>query len=107
LLLNALEAVEEEGKIIIGLKQDAGRGMITVTLADNGRGIPAEDLEKIFEPFFSTKRKGTGMGLAIVNQIVENHGGEIWAENRQGGGGTVFTIGLPGPRMKRGEKARE
>jgi two-component system, NtrC family, sensor histidine kinase HydH len=94
LLLNALEAIEEEGRIIIGLQKDSGRDMMNITLTDNGRGIPPEDLEKIFEPFFSTKRKGNGLGLAIVNQIVENHGGEIWAENRQGGG-TVFTIVLP------------
>ncbi len=94
LLLNSLEAVAEDGKIVIGLSRDPRRDRINITLADNGRGIPPEDRERIFEPFFSTKSKGTGLGLAIVHKIVEMHGGEIRAENRPNGG-TVFQVTLP------------
>jgi two-component system sensor histidine kinase HydH len=92
LLLNALHAVGEGGIISIGLQQYPGHSKIS--LADNGYGILPGDMEKIFEPFFSSKRQGTGLGLAIVNQIVENHGGEISVTNRDGGG-TVFSIDLP------------
>ena len=94
LLLNALDAVEEDGEIIIGLRRRLDRSALDITIADNGRGIPPENLEKVFEPFFSTKPKGTGLGLAIAYRIVENHGGEITVNNRQGGG-TIFSITLP------------
>ena len=67
---------------------------LELVIGDSGRGIPHEDLGKIFEPFFSTKRKGTGLGLAIVHQIVENHGGKIEVESREGWG-TTFRIILP------------
>src|SRR3972149_2097910 len=94
LLLNALDAVEEDGEIIIGLQRRPDRSALDITIADNGRGIPPENMGKVFEPFFSTKRKGTGLGLAIAYRIVENHGGEITVNNRQGGG-TIFSITLP------------
>ena len=94
LLLNALDAVEEDGEIIIGLQRRPDRSALDITIADNGRGIPPENIGKVFEPFFSTKRKGTGLGLAIAYRIVENHGGEITVNNRQGGG-TIFSITLP------------
>ena len=94
LLLNALDAVEEDGEIIIGLQRLPDRSAVYVTIADNGSGIPPENMEKVFEPFFSTKPKGTGLGLAIAYRIVENHGGEISVNNRQGGG-TIFSITLP------------
>jgi len=94
LLLNALYAVEEDGEIIIGMRRFPDRSALDITIADNGRGIPPENLEKVFEPFFSTKPKGTGLGLAIAYRIVENHGGEITVNNRQGGG-TIFSITLP------------
>ena len=94
LLLNALDAVEEGGEIMIGLTKDPRRSALNITLTDNGYGIPPGDMERIFEPFFSTKRKGTGLGLAIVHQIIVNHGGEITVENRPEGG-TAFRIVLP------------
>ena len=94
LLLNALDAVEEGGKIFIGLYAEPRRRGIDIMVADNGRGIPPEDREKVFEPFYSTKRKGTGLGLAIVNQIVEGHGGEVKVEGRAEGG-TVVIVSLP------------
>jgi two-component system sensor histidine kinase HydH len=96
LLLNSLEAIEKEGTIGIHLGKETrnGRPYLTVSITDTGRGIPADDLEKIFEPFFSTKRKGTGLGLAIVHQIVEAHKGEIRVRSRKGQG-TTFSIFLP------------
>jgi two-component system sensor histidine kinase HydH len=96
LILNSLESMEEGGKIRIVLKraEEEGRDLLKVSISDTGRGIPREDLDKVFEPFFSTKRKGTGLGLAIVNQIVEGHGGEIQVESMEGEG-TTFRITLP------------
>ena len=93
LMLNALESMEGEGKLRISLESE-GASALTISIADTGKGIPPEDLERVFEPFFSTKRKGTGLGLAIVHQIVENHKGEIRVESREGEG-TTFRITLP------------
>jgi signal transduction histidine kinase len=72
----------------------SGRSMIEVSVADTGRGVPADKLAGIFEPFFTTKPHGTGLGLSIVRTIVETYGGTIWAENRLVGG-AVFRFTLP------------
>jgi two-component system sensor histidine kinase HydH len=93
LLLNALESMEGAGKIRISM-ESGGAEVLAISISDTGRGIPKEDLERVFEPFFSTKRKGTGLGLAIVHQIVESHKGEIKVESRAGEG-TTFRITLP------------
>jgi signal transduction histidine kinase len=68
--------------------------MVRLVLADSGSGISRENLGQIFEPFFSTKAKGTGLGLALVQQIVLEHGGRIDVDCPEAGG-TRFTIGLP------------
>jgi two-component system sensor histidine kinase HydH len=96
LLLNSLESMEERGKIKIVLEEEKenGQDSLKVCITDTGRGIPQEDLEKVFDPFFSTKRKGTGLGLAIVHQIVEQHRGDITVKSREGEG-TTFQITLP------------
>jgi PAS domain S-box-containing protein len=70
---------------------------VIVTVADRGRGFKEEDLTRIFEPFFSRRKGGTGLGLALVEQIVHEHGGEVTAANRDGGGAEV-TISIPLPR---------
>jgi len=67
---------------------------LTVAVADRGAGLPGEVGDRIFEPFVSTKDAGTGLGLSICKRIVKEHGGEIWAENRDGGG-AVFSFRLP------------
>ena len=94
ILLNAIQSMGEGGEIRIGLRRSASPPGIEVRIADTGAGIPADDLEKVFEPFFSRKRKGTGLGLAIVHQIVAGHRGEISVESAAGKG-TTFRIILP------------
>ena len=66
-----------------------------IRVADTGAGIPADQLPRIFAPFFTTKEKGTGLGLAIVRSIVEKHGGRVRAESKGEGKGATFLIQLP------------
>ena len=96
LIKNALEAVGIEGLIEINvhriLKNNAD--FLEIALYDNGTGIKDDQLEKIFEPYVTTKSKGTGLGLAIVKKIIEDHGGAIWVDTgRKVGAG--FIIQLP------------
>ncbi len=105
LLLNALDAVADNGTIWVELgsgsrlpphepDRPAPVQGIVLSVADNGRGLPDIDPERIFEPFFSTKETGLGLGLAICRRIVESHGGAIDASQRPGGG-AVFIVFLP------------
>lgn len=94
LLLNAIESMEGGGEIRLILRRCGPPPAVLAAIADTGAGIPADDLEKVFEPFFSRKRKGTGLGLAIVHQIVESHRGEIRVESGPGRG-TTFRMTLP------------
>jgi C4-dicarboxylate-specific signal transduction histidine kinase len=71
-----------------------GNGDILVSVRDSGPGFPAGIVEQLFEPFFSTKAEGTGMGLAIARSIVEAHGGSLSGENCDDGG-ACFTVRLP------------
>jgi two-component system nitrogen regulation sensor histidine kinase NtrY len=89
---NALEAMEgREGELRVGTAGEPGA--VVITVADQGPGV--EDVERIFEPHYTTKAKGTGLGLAIARQIVEEHHGRITIESVVGRGTTV-TIRLPG-----------
>jgi signal transduction histidine kinase len=65
-----------------------------IEIMDSGPGIPAENIPKIFQPYFSTKEKGTGLGLSIAHRIVSDHKGKIGVTS-QSGKGTTFTIKLP------------
>jgi signal transduction histidine kinase len=65
-----------------------------LSVQDTGRGIPAEELEKIFKPFYTTKTRGSGLGLAIVDRILKEHKGEITVDSAEGNG-TKFTLALP------------
>ena len=94
IILNAVEAVKDKGVITIRSQMVPNQSYGKIEIADNGCGIPQENLSKIFEPFFSTKRKGTGLGLAVSYGIVQNHQGTIKVL-RQSGGGTRFIIEIP------------
>jgi signal transduction histidine kinase len=63
---------------------------VEVTVSDNGHGIAPDKLPRLFEPFFTSKPNGLGMGLAISHDIIEAHGGRLWVENRPGGGAAFF-----------------
>jgi two-component system sensor histidine kinase HydH len=92
LFINAMQAMPEGGRIGIAVRTEGSR--VLVDIDDEGRGIPKELLDKIWEPFFTTKEKGTGLGLGIVKNIVEAHGGGIRIANRNPHGARV-TIVLP------------
>jgi len=72
-------------------------GFQHITIFDNGPGIPASVQSKLFRPFFTTKAKGTGLGLAVVQKIIVQHGGQVEARNRPEGG-AAFIVTLPLPR---------
>jgi signal transduction histidine kinase len=92
LVRNASEATRPGGRITITLAQDKDR--VGLSVRDTGSGIPEEVRERIFEPFFTTKEHGTGLGLALVHQIVSEHGGQIECRSRLGEG-TEFVLWLP------------
>ena len=73
--------------------------MAAITIHDNGPGMNSETQERMFEPYFSTKKEGTGLGLAIVKRIINDHGGYIRVTSNPGGGST-FNIELPTKRVK-------
>jgi signal transduction histidine kinase len=105
LVRNAKEAMAGGGRIHVQAAK-APDGMVRLVLADSGDGIPRENLDKIFEPFFSTKAKGTGLGLALVQQIVLEHGGRIEVDC-PAGGGTRFTISLPAAKPVEASHAQD
>src|SRR5207247_6916405 len=73
-----------------------GARAVRVTVRDTGRGIAAADLERIFEPYFSTREAGLGLGLAITHRIVQEHGGDVRVESAPGEG-TTFRLDIPVP----------
>jgi signal transduction histidine kinase len=90
--INSLQALDDKGMLRLMSFQSHGRQWIQIT--DNGPGIPTENLDQIFKPFFTNKREGTGLGLAIALRIVEEHGGEIRVSSvpyRE----TTFTVSWP------------
>jgi len=99
-LRNAAEAVEEdaiERKVIArgSREQDAsGRKWSLIEISDTGAGIPEQDLQRIFIPFFTTKSKGHGVGLALAHRVITEHGGALSASNNATGG-ALFTLRLP------------
>jgi signal transduction histidine kinase len=92
IFINALQAMPDGGQII--LQVQAKTGVLEVIIADQGSGVPQEILGKVWDPFFTTKDKGTGLGLGIVKNIVDAHGGDIFIENTSNGGAR-FIIHLP------------
>ena len=94
LVRNACEASREGAKVAIEIAAERERGWARLVVRDHGEGIPVEHRARIFEPFFSTKQGGTGLGLATVHRIVEEHKGSIELE-APAGGGTAFVVRLP------------
>ena len=92
IISNGLEAMPHRG--VISVHTEKLQNGIEVRIADEGIGIPEEDLEHIFEPFYTTRETGSGLGLSISYKIIEAHGGEIWADSRPGKGAS-FIIQLP------------
>jgi signal transduction histidine kinase len=97
ILLNAVEATSENGKITVTTRsflKPGGEPYVQVGFSDTGCGIPAEYLEDIFNPFFTTKNKGSGLGLSISNQIIQDHNGYISVESELNTGSSFF-VNLP------------
>jgi signal transduction histidine kinase len=109
LILNAVQSMPQGGSLTITTAVAPDEDRVLVSFADTGEGIPRENLDKIFEPFFSTKKvgEGTGLGLSVSYGLIRNHGGEIRVAS-QLDRGTVFTVALPlgqkpTPAASRGE----
>ena len=100
LIKNALEAQQGNRTKVVTLstyvRHELGNDVLEITAHDEGPGFPLELLDRLFEPYVSSKPKGTGLGLAIVKRIVEEHNGRIRAENRAGGGAMII-VSLPYP----------
>ena len=94
LLKNAYESIGDKGNIFVTV-DISSHNEWCMRVADTGPGISAKDMDRIFDPFYTTKIKGSGLGLAFVKQAVSAHGGNVTAENRPGGG-SIFTIIIPG-----------
>jgi signal transduction histidine kinase len=92
LVLNAVQATEAGGAVTV--KTRAAGGMVEIAVIDRGTGIDAKQRDSIFNPFFTTKPQGVGLGLAIVSKIVDEHGGKITVESEPGKG-SVFHVLLP------------
>lgn len=89
LLNNAVQALDGQGEVNVTASSDSG--FLTIKISDSGPGVPEKNLEKIFEPMFTTKTTGTGLGLVICKSIIEQHGGTISVSNKP----TTFTVNLP------------
>jgi signal transduction histidine kinase len=96
LVLNALDAVGQEGVVVMELKRDAPGIVLSVT--DNGAGVPPDSLAQIFDPGFTTKAGGTGLGLTIVQRVAEAHGATLEVRNAHGGGAS-FSMRWPTETM--------
>jgi len=94
LLDNAVASIPEEGKITVKLAYETASGTVRIEVMDTGAGIPDADKEKLFEPYFSTKKSGTGLGLTIANTIVSDHNGFMRVEDNKPKG-TKFIIEFP------------
>ena len=98
LIFNAIDAMPEGGDMVIDAHADPGGGHLVISVEDTGTGIAPEDLPHIFEPFYTTKNEGygVGLGLSTVYGIMEQHNGRLEVRNRPGAG-TVFLLMLPLP----------
>jgi len=92
LLMNGCDAMMDEAPdhrhLVVSSRQISGNA-VRVSVRDCGHGIPAKDLERIFEPFITTKKSGLGLGLAVCSTIIRSHGGRLIAENLPSGGAAI------------------
>jgi len=93
ILKNAVEAVPA-GRGIVTIRVEGGDGIVRLSVSDNGAGMDTEEREKIFQPFFTTKAQGVGLGMSIVKRLVEMHGGVVRVES-ESGRGTVVSVTVP------------
>jgi PAS domain S-box-containing protein len=98
LIKNAMAVMPQGGRLGIGVEQADDE--LRISVSDTGTGIPEELLTKIFEPYFTTKKSGTGLGLTITFKIIKEHSGDISLESKEGEGST-FTIHLPIPQKEK------
>jgi signal transduction histidine kinase len=96
LVANGIDAMKDTPAEtrVISIRTSHVENFAQLSVSDRGHGIPKEKLKEVFEPFFTSKAEGMGMGLSIARTIVQAHNGQIWAENRDHGGAT-FRIRLP------------
>jgi len=90
IFLNSLAAMKKGGKLVIMLLP--GKSYLSVIISDTGMGIEKTDLPRIYDPYFTSKPAGTGLGLAVVQKIMEAHGGHINVESTAGQGTKIFLI---------------
>jgi len=94
LLLNAVQAMPKGGNLVLRGQNSEDGQWIQLSIQDSGIGISSEDMNKLFDPFFSTKEGGVGLGLSITHRIIDQHHGKIEVESTPGEG-TLFTVWLP------------
>lgn len=99
IMKNAIEAIHESGEIRVKTEETSD-GNVMVHIMDNGEGIPEGSISKIFEPYYTTRKSGTGLGLVIVYKIIQELGGNIHVNSKQGEG-TVFSIRLLAAQKKK------
>jgi signal transduction histidine kinase/DNA-binding response OmpR family regulator len=98
MFMNAIDAMEDGGKLTVRALRSAdfedGKSYVQIQIADTGKGIAAEDQERVFERYYTTKESGTGLGLSVVDRIIKAHNGKIELKSKAGKG-TTFIISLP------------
>ncbi len=101
LIQNAIQAMPQGGELTLRLKTVRLHGdrAVQIEIKDSGAGIPEEVINRIFQPFFTTRAEGTGLGLSICSRIVEQHQGKIRALNSPSGG-AIFRVTLPAQRQR-------